>query len=385
MIALNIPNIGREELRAASKNIKDGWLVGGKYIFKFENQFKKYININYAITCASGTSALHLALRAIGVEKKDEIIIPSVSFIATANAVLYCNCSPIFMDVDEYLNIDLKKLEKFFLEKTFLKKGRLINKKTNRTIKAMIVVHVFGNSADIINLKRLCLKYKIKLIEDAAAALGSFYYKKKIKKHLGTFGDVGCFSFNANKIITSSGGGMVVTNNKTLAKKIRFLSDQAKENNVTFTHNDIGYNYRLSNLNCSIGFEQLKKINLFLKIKKENLKIYQSYLNLKKIEILSGPKYSLSNNWSYVIKFKSKKNMTLKAINYLKKKKIETRPIWKLLFEQKKYQKFQRFKTNYSKKRIFNKLCIPSSTNLTIKQIKYVSNKINKFCKEAIN
>ena len=252
---------------------------------------------------------------------------------------------------------------------------------TRKKILALVVVHVFGNSANISEIKNICKKNKIFLIEDAAESLGTYFKKNNKKIHTGTFGDIGCISFNANKIITSGGGGMILTNNSKIAERARFLSNQAKKNDYFFSHPEIGYNFRLPNVNCAIGYEQLKKINRFLKIKKRNFDYYVKFLDKKKIEVIKPPKYSLSNFWMCVIRFKVKKNLINKAIKYLEKNKIQTRPVWKLLNEQQRFKNFQNFNTQRSKKNIFNCLCIPSSTNLSLEQIRFISEKLNIFIK----
>lgn len=381
MISLNAPNLSDKEVSTVKKTLKGGWVSGGKYINLFELNLRKYVKANYAVACVNGTSALHLALRLIGADEKSEIIIPNISFIATANATIYNNSSPIFLGTDEFFNLDVEVLKKFLKFKTFKKNGFTYNLVTRKKILALVVVHVFGNSANISEIKNICKKNKIFLIEDAAESLGTYFKKNNKKIHTGTFGDIGCISFNANKIITSGGGGMILTNNSKIAERARFLSNQAKKNDYFFSHPEIGYNFRLPNVNCAIGYEQLKKINRFLKIKKRNFDYYVKFLDKKKIEVIKPPKYSLSNFWMCVIRFKVKKNLINKAIKYLEKNKIQTRPVWKLLNEQQRFKNFQNFNTQRSKKNIFNCLCIPSSTNLSLEQIRFISEKLNIFIK----
>lgn len=384
MINLSLPNLSKEEIKVSSSTIRDGWVAGGKFIKKFEDKVRNFTKAKYAISCINGTSALHLALRVIGASSNNEILMPSVSFIATANATIYNNSSPIFLDVDKYLNLDPLSLEKFIRNQTFKKNGTLYNKKSKKKILAVVVVHVYGIAANITDIQKICKKNNLLLIEDAAGALGSFYKKNGLKKHLGTFGDLGCFSFNANKIITSGGGGMVVTNNVKLANKVRFLSNQAKENDTFYIHSEVGYNYRLPNINCSIGFAQLKKLKSFINIKKKNFYIYSKMLNKDKIELVDSPEYSQSNKWMYVVRFKTKKNIIKKVIKYLKEKGIETKPIWTPLINQPKFFKFEKHEIFNMKKSIFNKLCIPSSTFLKKNEIKFVADKINLFADKEL-
>ena len=199
----------------------------------------------------------------------DEVIVPTISFIAPINAVIYCKASPIFMDVDEHLNINVKKTISFLKEKTITKNKVTYNKKTNKRISALIVVHVFGNLANIKPLVKICKEKNIDLIEDAAESFGSYYKNFTKKKHAGTIGKFGCLSFNGNKIITCGGGGMILTEKKELADKARYLITQAKNDKINFIHNEVGYNYRMSNLHAAIGVAQLEQIDKFLFKKKK--------------------------------------------------------------------------------------------------------------------
>ena len=376
MIQLNAPNISRSEIQLASKALRAGWVSDGKYLKIFEERLKKYVKSKFAVSCINGTSALHLALRIINADHNTEVLVPSVSFIATANAITYNNATPIFLGVNKYLNLDELSLKNFIKKNTYKKNGKLINKKTKKHIIALTVVNVFGHCANLNTIKKICDQNNIYLIEDAAESLGSFFRLKKKLKHSGTFGHIGCFSFNANKIITTGGGGMIVTNNRSFEKRARFLANQAKEDTVYFDHSEIGYYYKLQNINCAIGCAQIKKINKFKKRKINNFLAYKKYLK-NNIEILEAPNYSDSNYWLSCVKFKVKKNIINYSINYLLKKGIITRPVWKLLPKQKKFKKYQKFDFTKTQKFTFNMLCIPSSTSLDDKQIKKVSLHLN--------
>jgi len=379
MINLNSPQIKKLEIKYMKESLKGGWVSSGKFIKLFEKQISNFTGSSYAISCVNGTSALQLALNIAKAKEDTEVIIPSVSFIAAANSVIYNNASPIFMDVDKYLNIDTRKTIKFINENTYSRNGNTFNKKTKKKIVALIVVHVFGNAADIFPLKKICKKKNIILIEDAAESLGSFYKKKK-RRHTGAVGDMGCLSFNANKIITTGGGGMILTNNKQIAKKAFFLSNQAKSDNIFFVHNKVGYNFRLPNINCAIGFAQFKYLKKFLYKKKLIHNYYKKNFN-NKIKLMAPPNYCSSNYWMNVIKFSYKKNIINKAVDYFRNLKIETRPVWKLLYEQKEFTKFEKFEVYNAKKYISNCLCVPSSSNLKISNLKFIIKKISDFSK----
>ena len=270
-ISLHEPKFNGNELKYLKDCIKSTWVsTSGKYINKFEKKILKYTKSKYAIACNSGTSSLHISLLVAGVKTNDEVIVPTLTFIAPINAVRYVNATPIFMDCDNHFNIDEKKTIKFIEKETYFKNGFTRNKSTNKIIKAIIVVHVFGNAANVFKLLKLCKKRNIKIIEDASESLGTFY--KKNKKHTGTVGDIGCISFNGNKIITSGSGGMILTNKINYNKKIRYLIKQAKDDNLNFIHNEIGFNYAQTNLSAGLGLAQfenikniLKKRNIFIK------------------------------------------------------------------------------------------------------------------------
>lgn len=330
----------------------------------FRNKLRNYTNSKYAVVLNSGTSALHLALKTIGVNKNDEILMPSLNYIASANTTLYCGGIPHFVEIsDKTLGVDPKKLEIYLKKITKIKKNVLINKKTKRKIKALICLHTFGHSSEILSLKKICKKFKIFLIEDAAEALGSFYKKR----HLGTFGEIGILSFNVNKIVTTIGGGAVLTPSKKIANKIFRLSNISKKPHAyKFIYDDLGYNYKTTNLNCAIGLAQMTKINKFLKKKRKlYLKYKKMFSNIDSIEIFSEPKYSRSNYWLQTLILKKPSMRLLNNIlNTLNKNGYGARPVWQLLHNVsylKKYPKTNLKVTENFAKRIIN---LPSSSFL---------------------
>ena len=266
-IPLYPPNIPKKSLYYLKKCVDDNYVsTGGDLIKIFEKKISKYTNSKYALALNSGTSALHLALKVVGAKKQDEIIVPTLTFIATVNAVIYNDCSPVFMDSDDYYNIDVKKILSFLDQNTFFKKNFTFNKKTKKRIFAIIVTHVWGNAVDLLELAKICKKKNIKLIEDASESLGTFY--KKNNRHTGTIGDIGVLSFNANKIITTGCGGMLLTNKKKYFDLTKYYSSQAKDDSVNFIHNKVGYNYGMTNISAALGIEQIKDINKILKKKR---------------------------------------------------------------------------------------------------------------------
>ena len=376
-IILHEPYFFGNEIKHLKKCIETKWVsTGGEYVSKFEREIEKFTKAKFAVAVNSGTSALDLSLKLLNIELGDEVIVPSITFIAPINCVLYQNAKPIFMDCDEDFNIDIKKTIKFIENKTTFKNGYTINKKTKRKIKAIIVVHVFGNLADTIRIKKLCKQRNIKILEDASESLGSFYENKV---HSGLIGDLGCLSFNANKIITTGAGGMIITNNNKYALKAKYLSTQAKNDPFYFVHNDIGYNTRLNNLSAAVGLGQIKNIKkIFRKKKKIHAQYKKKFLKLKNFKLILNRSQTKVNYWLNIILF-SKKINRKKLINELKENQIETRPIWFANHLQLKMKKFQKFEINKSTRLINKAICLPSGYNIDEKKIQKIIRVLKKF------
>ena len=376
---LHPPTIIKEDKYYLNKTLKENWIsTSGANIKIFEKQLAIYTKAKYCIALNNGTSALHLALRAINVTNGDEVIVPSITFIATINVIRYVNADPVFMDSDDFFNIDVSKTISFIKNHTTFKSGYSFNKKTKKKIKAIIPVHVWGNAVFMDDLINICKKRNIKIIEDASESVGTWYTKGKFKmKHTGTIGEAGCFSFNSNKILTAGAGGAVVTNSSHIAKKIRYLSTQAKNDQVKFIHNEIGYNYKITSLHAAIGIGQIKRINKILAKKKLIRKIYLNEINKKGLNLNFVPKYSSNNLWMNLVNTNlNSYSRLLKKINQLSKKGIETRPVWYLNHLQKPFRKYQSYKITNSLKLINNYLCLPSGLELTKKDIITISKKI---------
>ncbi len=382
-IPLSVPNLKGNELEYVTKAVKDEWVsTGGSYITELENNISKYLKVDGAVACQSGTAGLHLALILSGVGKDDEVIVPTLTFIAAVNPVRYQGAQPIFMDCDDSLNMDMDKLEEFCQKECTLTENGLTNKKTGKTIKAIIIVHVFGNMADMERLLDIANSYKLKIIEDATEALGTYYIDGQEKgKFAGTMGDFGVYSFNGNKIITTGGGGMLVARDDEMLKKAKYLSTQAKDDELYYIHGQIGYNYRMTNLQAAIGVAQLEQLEDFIEIKRNNYTIYQKELNqIEGLSILEFNKSTRPNYWFYSLvidkdKYGLNRDEVLQRLSH---EKIQTRPIWGLINQQKPYKDNESFKikkANYYIDRILN---LPCSTNLTEEETKYVCQNLKK-------
>ena len=364
---LHEPLFSKKEIKLVSKSIKSSMVsTTGGLVDNFEKKIQNFTRAKYCIATINGTSALHIALKLVGVDANDEVLVPSFSFVSTANSILYCNAIPHFVDIEERsLGIDGDKLY-IYLKSITKKRGQYsINKKTGRIIKAIMPVHVFGHSVNMKSIIKIAKEFNIKIVEDAAEALGS-YYKNK---HLGTFGDVGVLSFNGNKIITTGAGGVILTDNKFLAKKARHLITNSKiKHTWNYDHDQIGYNYKMPSLNAALGCAQLIRINEFLK-KKRN--IYEKYKKALKVfndsfDVMSEPKNCRSNYWlNTIILKKNDKKLKNKILNIAHKKYLKLRPIWKPINNFKHFKKFPKMKlenVNRLKDRIIN---LPSGLNIT--------------------
>ena len=300
----------------------------GKFVDEFEDKIASYTGAKYAVATSSGTSALHISLIILGVKDGDEVITQPLTFVATCNAINYCNASPIFIDVDkDTMGMSLIALEIFLKENAIIKNQQCINKITGKVIKACVPMHTFGYPCRIDKIQNLCKEWHIALVEDSAESLGS-YYKNQ---HTGTFGEIGILSFNGNKIITSGGGGCILTNNEDLAKKAKHITTTAKEpHKWEYTHDMVGYNYRMPNLNAALIVAQLEQLDGFLKSKRSLAKFYKEFFQNGDIHFVTDPENAKSNYWlnSIILKSKDQRSLFLDETN---SQGIMTRPIWILM------------------------------------------------------
>ena len=302
---LSVPHIDKSDISYVKNVLKSEWIsTSSKTVDTFEKKLSNFCKTKYSIALNSGTSAIHLGLKVLGVDRNCEVIVPSLTFIATVNPILYLGAKPIIFDVDEYHNLKIKDVINFIKKKTIFKNKKTFNKKTKKIIKVIIVAHMWGRACDFSSLKKLCKKRNINILEDAAEALGSYVRMNK-HKHCGSIGDIGCLSFNANKIITTGSGGAIITNNKKFYDKIQYLANQAKDDTFNYIHNECGYNYKMNSICAALGISQLKKLKKKIILRK---KIYERYLfnfkNSQNIQILSHQIKSKNNYWMNVIYFK---------------------------------------------------------------------------------
>tara|TARA_B100000029_G_scaffold516521_1_gene630534 strand:+ start:2445 stop:3608 length:1164 start_codon:yes stop_codon:yes gene_type:complete len=384
---LSVPHISKKDISSVSNVLKSGWIsTSSKMVDLFEKKLSKFCKTKYSVVLNSGTSAIHLALKILGVDRNSEVIVPSLTFIATVNPVLYLGAKPIFFDVDQHHNLNIKDVINFINEKTIFKNKKTINKKTKRIIKVIIVAHMWGRACNFTELKNLCKKRNILILEDAAEALGS-YIKGKNYSHCGSVGDLGCLSFNANKIITTGSGGAIISNSKKFFDKAQYLANQAKDDTFNYIHNECGYNYKMNSISAVLGISQLRRLKKKIYLRK---KIYERYLfnfkNSKDIQILSYENKSKTNYWMNIIFFKKLNfKQTYDLSLSLAKKKIETRRVWRPLNLQLHLKKFQTYKIENAKKIYFSSLCLPSDDNISNSDVDKISNYIKKFHEIIVN
>jgi len=339
-IPLHEPKFFGNEKKYVNETIDSTFVSSvGKYVTQFEEMVSKYVGAKYAVATSNGTSALHIALKLVGVDENTEVLTQPLTFIATANAISYCGAKAVFIDVDrETLGLSPKKLEKFLQENSFQDEdNNCINKVTKKIIKACVPMHTFGHPCEIDKIVDICNRYNIEVVEDAAESLGS-YYKDK---HTGTFGKVGVFSFNGNKIITTGGGGMIVTDDEVLAKRAKHITTTAKvPHPYEYIHDEIGYNYRLTNLAAALGVAQMENLDVFVKKQRELAKTYEEFFKNSDIGFIIEPKDAKSNYWLNAVLLKDREERD-EFLKYTNDNGIMTRPIWRLMNKLDMYKDCQ--------------------------------------------
>ena len=358
------PSLNGNELKYVKECFEEGWISSkGKFVDKFESEFSKYLNVKHSISCSNGTTALHLALLSLGIGAGDEVIVPSLTYVASANSIKYCGANPVFLDSEKNsYQLDLDLIESTITEKT----------------KAVLIVHLYSGSCDLENLVNICKKNNLFLIEDCAESIGSKYNDK----FLGTFGDVASFSFYGNKTLTTGEGGMVVTNSDKLNEKLRLYRGQGLDVEAEdyYSHTVIGYNYRMTNICAAIGLAQLENIDEIIKMKREIAQIYYEELKvLKEINFQEISESLFSTQWLVSITCKNYKQRN-ELIKFLKNNKIETRPFFVPMTNLEIYSE------HISNTPIANELSkcglnLPSYPELTKLDIQYITSMIKNFFK----
>ena len=329
-IPLHSPKFGGKEKVYLEHCIDTSFVSSvGKFVDQFESEIAQITKTKKAVAVVNGTAGLQVALRLVGVKKNDEVITQALTFVATANAILYNNAHPVFLDVDlDTMGLSSKAVESFLDEFGELREDGCYNKKTGRKIAACMPMHTFGFPVHLDELIRVCNLWKIQIVEDAAESLGSEY--KGVPT--GSFGEVGVFSFNGNKIVTSGGGGVIVTNNLRLGERGKFLTTTAKKQHpYEYIHNELGYNFRMPNINAALALAQLEQLEGFLESKRSLAKEYQSFFKTIGLKFRTETKNTKANYWLMCVELENK-NERDAFLNYTNSNNVITRPIWRLMF-----------------------------------------------------
>ena len=376
-IPLSEPLISGNEWKYIKDCLDTGWVSSvGAYVNRFEEMVANYVGTQYAIATVNGTSALHVSLLACGVQPDDEVIVPTLTFIAPVNTVRYCGAHPVFMDcILNTFCMDVQKVKEFIIIECEQRRGGYTyNKRSGRRVKAIIPVHILGHPVEMDELVKICHQYNIDVIEDATESLGSQYKGKKT----GTFGKIASLSFNGNKIITTGGGGMVLTNREELASRVRHLTTQAKRDPFEYDHDEIGYNYRLTNVQAALGVAQMERLPEFINIKRKNAEIYRRLLSdLKEVEIVWEAEGVISNFWIYAIRVSRKDKRPL--MDFLMAKGIQVRPLWKLIHTLPMYKDCQADNIGNAIDAYETCISLPSSVSIREEEINFVVSSIREF------
>jgi perosamine synthetase len=375
MIPLSVPNLAGNEWEYIKDCLDTSWVSSvGSYVNRFEQALADFTGAKYAVATSNGTSALHIGLKLAGVTQDDLVIVPNITFVATANAVHYTGAVPMLIDVDtDTWQMDLDLLENYLEKYTYESNDETYSLIHHKCIKAIMPVHVLGNMCDMDRLMGIANKYNIKVIEDSTEALGSTFKDK----HAGTFGMFGTSSFNGNKIITTGGGGMILTNDEALAKRAKHITTTAKSDPMEYDHDEVGYNYRLVNILAAMGVAQMEQLPDFLKRKKQIADLYnQALLSIEGIipqKITEGVE---ANNWLYTVKAPRAKEL----LQFLNENQIQARPFW-IPMNRLPFMKNAPYITENDVAGSVYGQCVslPCSTNITDEEVQIVIGLIKQF------
>ncbi len=368
-IPLSVPNFAGREREYVTDAVVSEWVsTGGAKVGEFEQAIARYAGVDAAVACASGTAGLHLAMLVAGVGAGDEVLVPALTFIAAVNPVRYVGAQPVFFGCDDSLCLSAAALETFCKQHCATQGGTPVNKTTGRCVRAVVVMHTFGNLADIPPIMETARRYGLRVIEDATEALGSRYLAGPYAgKMAGTIGDVGVYSFNGNKIITTGSGGMLLSPHSGWAARAKHLSTQAKTDEVQYTHDEVGYNYRMTNLQAALGLAQLEQLEGFITRKEAMYRRYFNALDGKRgLRVLPFAENARPNRWFYSLFLPDSYPLGRDAlIGHLQANGIQSRPVWALVNEQPPYAGCEAYALGKAKNYRAHVVNLPCSTNLS--------------------
>ncbi len=364
-IPLSVPEIRGNEWKYIKDCLDTGWVSSvGPFVDRFERELAVYVGAKYAVAVVNGTAGLHAALQVVGLQPDEEVIVSNLTFVAPVNAISYCGAYPILMDADpKTWQMDAEKVARFLAEECEMRSRECYNKRTGRRVRAILPVHILGLACEIDRIVGLAREYHLQVVEDAAEGIGVRYRDQ----HVGTFGDVGVFSFNGNKIVTTGGGGMIVTNNQAYADCARYLTTQAKDDPLEYVHNEVGYNYRLTNIQAALGVAQLEQLDKFIARKQAIARGYgEAFANLPGITPMPTPPHSEPTYWLYSVLLGE--GTTIKErkalIRALNEEGIGSRPFWHTIHDLPPYCNCQAFQIEHSVRLYERGVSLPCSVGL---------------------
>jgi len=364
-IPLSVPELQGNEWKYIKECLDTGWVSSvGPFVERFERELAAYVGGKYAVAVINGTAGLHTALKVIGLQANEEVLVSNLTFVAPINAISYCGAYPVLMDADpETWQMDVEKVAQFLAEECKMRSGECYNKRTKRRVRAILPVHLLGLACEIDRIVKLARRYRLSIVEDAAEAMGVTYRGQ----HVGTFGDIGVCSFNGNKILTTGGGGMLITNNRAHADYARYLTTQAKDDPLEYMHKEIGYNYRLSNIQAAMGVAQLEQIDGFIAKKRVIAKSYETaFRGLKKIILMPSPAHTQPTYWLYTVLLDGRVALgeRKKVIKTLHEKGVGARPLWHTIHDLPPYRNCQSFQVEHSVSLYERGVSLPCSVGL---------------------
>lgn len=365
-IPLAVPHLAGRELEYLRRCVEGNWVsYAGAFVSELEEMMAAYVGAATGVACTSGTAALHVALLVAGVEPGEEVIVSDLTFIAPVNAIRYCNAYPVFMDADPvYGQMDVEKLSEFLSTQCRATAGGLVNRSSGRRVRAILPVHVLGHPVDLDPVLELARRLELVVVEDATEALGSRYRGARV----GSLGDIGCFSFNGNKIITSGGGGMIVTKRADWGRRARHITTQAKVSQEEYEHDEVGYNYRLTNLQAAVGVAQMEQLEGFIARKREISARYNAaFADVAGLQCPREAPWAWSNSWLYTVRVDAERfGMPARALQrWLARNEIQSRPLWGPMHCQVPYQPCQAYRVEVSDRLYQTSLSLPCSSGLS--------------------
>lgn len=366
-VPLCVPEIRGNEWKYVKECLDTGWVSSvGSYVEHFEKMIAEISGVDHAVATSSGTAALHVALRIADVGAGDEVLLPTLTFIAPANAVRYIGAYPVIMDVEpDYWQMDPQKLHDFLSRECVSRDGELYNKTSGRRVKAILPVHLLGHPCDMDPILGLAEQFGLRVVEDATESLGSTYRGRPA----GSMGDLGCLSFNGNKIVTTGGGGAITTNSESHAKRARYLTTQAKDDPFEYIHNEVGYNYRLTNIQAAVGVAQLEQLTSYVESKRKTQQMYNS--GLSHVNGLTLPKeagWASSNCWLYTVLVNAETygESSREVARRLKLRSIEARPFWRPVHRQIPFRDCQAYRIEVAERLYEDGISLPCSVGISL-------------------